>query len=179
MKLARARAGEAAPKGRARRSLKAQALQLLAQRDQSRVELRAKLLRRHERESAEDGGAGQADGAEPAADRSLEIDALLDWLEVEGFLSAERFVESRVHARVARFGNLRIRQELARHGVSPSVELEATLAESELERARGVRERRFAELPTSPREHAAQVRFLAGRGFSADVIQRVLRPARR
>ena len=53
-----------------------------------------------------------------AADPAAEVDALLDWLAAHRHLSDERFVESRVHARAARYGNLRIRQELAQHGAA-------------------------------------------------------------
>ena len=150
------------------RSLKSRALQLLAQRDQSRLELRQKLLRRLKREATGDG--------EFEADRAqAEVTALLDWLASNGLLSDERFVESRVHARAPRFGNLRIRSELRRHGVAVPAEALGALAESELARAAAVRERRFAALPGSPAERAAQMRFLAGRGFSPEVIHRLLR----
>ena len=157
----------------ARLSLKGRALQLLAQRDQSRVELRAKLLRYAAAEvrARAEGEAGDDEG-EP---RQGEVDALLDWLEAHRYLSAERFVESRVHAREARFGNRRIRAELAQHGVTLSAEAASALAESELQRAAAVRERRFAAPPGDAGERAAQARFLAGRGFSPEVIQRLLR----
>lgn len=161
------------------RSLKSRALQLLAQRDQSRLELRRKLLRRLRREAGEDGGHGEhSEHGAPAfdADRAAtEVEALLDWLAGHGFLSDERFVESRVHARASRFGNLRIRSELAQHGVEVPAELLGTLAESELARAAAVRERRFPAAPASAAERAAQMRFLAGRGFSPEVIHRLLR----
>ena len=84
---------------------------------------------------ASDGDAGDAgDERSPPCD----VEALLDWLEANRFLSAERFVESRVHARAARFGNLRIRPELAQHGVALSPEAAQALAESELQRAAAV-----------------------------------------
>ena len=168
---------------RARLSLKGRALQLLAQRDQSRLELRGKLLRHAAAEAraraAEAEAGAEADGEGDAGDegdrRHAEIEALLDWLEANRFLSAERFAESRVHAREARFGNRRIRAELAQHGVALSPEVAQALAESELQRAAAVRERRFQEPPKDAAERAAQARFLAGRGFSPEVIQRVLR----
>jgi len=169
---------------RARLSLKGRALQLLAQRDQSRLELRAKLLRHAAAEArvraaeAEAGGAGSegdgGDGGEGGG-RPAEVEALLDWLEANRFLSAERFAESRVHAREARFGNRRIRAELAQHGVALAPEVARALAASELQRAAAVRERRFQEPPKDAAERAAQARFLASRGFSPEVIQRVLR----
>jgi len=171
-------------RSRARLSLKGRALQLLAQRDQSRLELRGKLLRHAAAEArvraaeAEAGGAGSegdaGDGGE-GGDRFAEVEALLDWLEANRYLSAERFAESRVHAREARFGNRRIRAELAQHGVALAPEVAQALAASELQRAAAVRERRFQEPPKDAAERAAQARFLAGRGFSPEVIQRVLR----
>ena len=149
---------------RARLSLKGRALQLLAQRDQSRVELRIKLLRHVAADPEVEAELGRA-----------EVEALLDWLEANRYLSAERFAESRVHARAARFGNRRIRAELAQHGVALAPEVAQALSESELQRAAVVRERRFQAPPRDASERAAQARFLAGRGFSAEVIQRVLR----
>jgi len=169
---------------RAPLSLKGRALQLLAQRDQSRLELRGKLLRHAAAEAraraaaAADAGDGCAAGpaSEDDGDRRRdEVEALLDWLETNRYLSSERFAESRVHAREARFGNRRIRAELAQHGVALAPEAAAALAATELQRAAAVRERRFKDLPQDAAERAAQARFLAGRGFSPEVIQRVLR----
>ncbi|MEO7152300.1 MAG: RecX family transcriptional regulator [Burkholderiaceae bacterium] len=117
--------------------------------------------------------------APEATDSGAAIDDLLDWLEARRFLSAERFVESRVHARLARFGNLRIRQELARHGLSIGAEREQQLRDSELDRARGVWERKFGADPVDPAGHARQARFLAARGFSGEVIARLMRETRR
>jgi regulatory protein len=158
---------------RQRLSLKGRALQLLAQRDQSRVELRTKLLR-HAAAEARARAEGEASDDDGEA-RPAEVETLLDWLEANRFLSTERFVESRVHAREARFGNRRIRAELAQHGVAVSPETALALAESELQRAATVRERRFAGPPGNAAERVAQTRFLAGRGFSPEVIQRLMR----
>ena len=59
--------------------------------------------------------------------------------------------------------------------VELSPELAASLAASEIERAAAVRARRFAALPASAAERAAQSRFLLGRGFSPDLVQRLMR----
>jgi len=155
-----------------RRSLKSRALQLLAQRDQSRLELRGKLLRHLRSTGASDGEVGDSD-AEAAA--AAEVEPLLDWLEANGFLSNERFAESRVHARQSRFGLLRIKNELGRHQVALPAQLEQTLVESELERARAVRARRFAALPRDAAERAAQSRFLLARGFAPELVHRLMR----
>ena len=149
------------------RSLKARAIQLLAQREHSRVELRRKLLAHALAEVA----AGD--------DAVARLNALLDWLQANQYLCEERFVESRVHARASRFGNLRIRQELAQHDLSLSADAELALTDTELARARAVWEAKFSGRPSGPADRARQSRFLAGRGFSGEAIRRVLRDADR
>lgn len=176
-----------------RRSLRARAFQLLAQREQSRTELRRKLLAHalaeeraghdaHATASTSfDPGAVPGDEfldadkrADPAARAGLRVEAELDWLEAHKHLSPERFVESRVHARSARFGNVRIRQELALHQLDLPVETEQTLKDSEFERACAVLARKFSQAPQDASARARRARFLAGRGFSSEVIRRAV-----
>ncbi len=174
------------------RTLKSRALQLLAQREQSRFELRRKLLahalpRRVGAPAGFDGtGSGGSGADDPDADvegariaAAVEVDEVLAWLETQGFLSAERFAESRVNARVGRYGNLRIRHELSQHRIALAPEAERTLADTELDRARAVRARKFPQPPASAGERARQARFLGARGFSADTVRQVLREASR
>lgn len=164
-------------------SLKGRALQLLAQREHSRLELRRKLLRRlNEDARRDDGRAGGGADPEPdarasLADRHAEVDAVLDWLHAHRYLSDERFVESRVHARASRFGNRRIHQELSQHGVVLTPAMSGDLRDSEKARASEVRQRKFGALPTTATDRARQARFLAGRGFSSEVVWQVLRAA--
>lgn len=177
---------------RPRLSLKGRALQWLAQREHSRLELRRKLMRQARADAlarlvAQSARAGDdpdsahqpesdASAAGPAAAAIAdEVDALLDWLQSHRYLSEERFVESRVHARQSRFGNLRIRQELSQHALELTADLSAGLVQSEHERARAVRQRKFGDAAVSLSDKARQARFLAGRGFSAEVIWQVLR----
>jgi regulatory protein len=82
-----------------------------------------------------------------------------------------------VNARAARFGNLRIRQELAQHGVEPDAATLTQLRSSELERARAVWQRKFGAPAADAAERARQMRFLAQRGFSADTVRRVVQGA--
>ena len=127
---------------------------------------------------------GQA-GAAPAEATSAtaRVEAVLDWLEAHSYLSQQRFVESRLRTRCERHGNLRIRQELAQHGVSLPAETENALRESELNRARAVWERKFGRagvaVESSTATAAKQARFLTSRGFSAEVIRKVLRESGR
>lgn len=138
-------------------SLKARALQWLAGREHSRQELRAKLLR-----------------AAADTDASAEIDTLLDQLEASGLLSAARFIEGRIHARAARFGNRRIEHELKQHGLAPDAATRDQLRANELARAREVWRRKFGQAALSAAERARQSRFLIARGFSGDVVRKLV-----
>lgn len=150
-------------------SLKARALQLLARREHSRIELRRKLLP-HARAAC--GGDDAASG-----DPGPCLDQLLDWLEARRHLSQERFVETRVHARASRFGQRRIAQELALHGVELDPALSQTLQATEFERARAVWARKFDGPADDAAARARQVRFLLGRGFAIEVVRRLVRGA--
>ena len=127
-------------------------------------------------------GRRVADAAESTIDiptAQARVDATLDWLQAGDYLSQERFVESRVHARSARFGNLRIRQELAQHGVVVSIEAAQSLRDSERARAQDVWARKYAyAAPPDAAARARQARFLIGRGFTPEVVWRVIRQAR-
>lgn len=165
-------------------SIKIRALQWLSQREHSRVELRNKLLRLLSRGPArapDAAGLAQAEPADPAdlADPAIEVDALLLWLESHGYLSQQRFVESRVHARQAKFGNLRIQQELQQHGAKLDPEAKQALKDSELQRAREVWGKKYTTPATDAAGRVKQARFLAGRGFSMDVVRQVVRVGRR
>jgi regulatory protein len=170
---------------RPRLSLKARALQLLAQREHSRVELRRKLLAHARQQAATDemgiAGTVRCDEASfsrrvaPTAEMQAEVDALIGWLAANQHLSEARFVEARVRTRSARHGNLRIRQELAQHGLELAPDEELALKESEFARAQQVWSRKFDAPASDAAGRARQVRFLAGRGFSSEVIRRLLR----
>ncbi len=160
---------------RPRLSLRGRGVQILAQREHSRTELRRKLLAYAiTMQEGQGEAAPTASEASQPADPPGAVEAVLDWLQSHGYLSDERFAESRIHARATKFGNLRIRQELAQHGLALTAEAALALKSGELERARDVWQRKFGALPASLSERARQVRFLAGRGFSSEVIRRVV-----
>ena len=119
--------------------------------------------------------------AEAPADEDLErtdpeaaVDQLLDWLAANNYLSEARFVESRVNARSRKQGTLRIKLELSRHGLALEPGQAATLRETEFARAQALWQRKFGELAPDARLRARQARFLAARGFAADVVRRVV-----
>lgn len=144
-------------------SIKVRALQWLAQREHSPEELRGKLLR-----------LAQAGPVDPD-EIHQQVDTLLDWLTTQGYLSAQRFVDSRVHVRQPRYGNLRIQQELRHHGLALDADARQALKDSELQRAAAVWGKKYATPATDATERVRQMRFLSGRGFSPDVIRQVVR----
>ena len=156
-------------------SIKVRALQWLAQREHSRAELRGKLLRLLAGQDDLLQGDAHDDRDDAAAAAAAQVDALLDWLVLQGHLSQERFVESRVHARQSRFGNLRIRRELQLHGVALDPQAQQALEDSELERARSVWRKKFGQTAADAAGRVRQMRFLSGRGFSSEVVRRIVR----
>ncbi|MBK7000864.1 MAG: recombination regulator RecX [Rhodoferax sp.] len=137
-------------------SLKGRALRLLSMREYSRLELERRL---------------QPFEEEPGA-----LARVLDELEAKGFISAQRVLESVLHRKSAKLGVLRLRQELQSKGLPAEAVQEAVgqLHATEVERARAIWRKKFGTAPTNPAERAKQMRFLAGRGFSSDTIQRVV-----
>ena len=108
------------------------------------------------------------------ADPEAAVDQLLDWLVANKYLSETRFVESRVNARSRKQGGLLIKLELARHGLALEPEQAAALRETEFARALALWQRKFGEVAPDARLRAKQARFLAARGFAADVVRRVV-----
>jgi regulatory protein len=139
-------------------TLRERALRLLARREYARAELARKLA--------------------PHAESGEALEALLDDLTARRLLSDERYVEMRLHARAARFGNARLAYELRTQGVADDL-VAAALAgsENELERARQVWQRKFGDRPEAAdaTERARRMRFLLSRGFSGETIRRVVR----
>jgi regulatory protein len=138
-------------------SLKGRALRLLSRREHSRAELVQKLKRFEE---------------EPGA-----LARALDELQAKGFINEQRVIESVVHRRAARLGSARIRRELEDKGLDPEAvsQAVANLQISEQERALEVWRKKFADLPLDAASAARQMRFLAARGFAAEVIWRVVK----
>jgi len=139
------------------RSLKSRALAYLSRREYSRAELSRKLM--------------------PLADDADALEALLDSLVRDGWLSDSRFAESVVHRRAARSGANLIVSELKRHAVGDELieQIGAQLRETEQARALAIWRKKYGQLPTTPAERARQARFLAARGFSLAIIGKILK----
>jgi regulatory protein len=111
------------------------------------------------------------------AESRQQLDRVLDELEQNGFLSAQRFAQSLAHRRATRFGLRRIEQELGTHRLdAPTAEsVLGPLRATERQRALAAWRKRFDVLPTDAGERGRQHRFLAQRGFTSESIAWVLR----
>jgi regulatory protein len=141
-------------------SLKGRALGLLSRREHSRKELTLKLLAHAESEQ--------------------QLEAVLDEMEKLNFLSNDRFIESVVHRKGQRFGVMRLRQELSGHGLDTDKVKQALegVKNTEYDRALEVWKRKFANPPADLAEKAKQMRFLASRGFSGDIVRKIVSASR-
>ena len=138
-------------------SLRGRALAMLARREHTRAEMARKLS--------------------PHAESPEQVDQLLDALIARGWLSETRFAESRANTLTRKFGSRKIEHDLRSRGVSADV-VEQTVARAlseELENCRAAWRRKFGVLPQDAAERGRQMRFLAGRGFSADAVRQVLK----
>lgn len=140
-------------------SLKARAVGLLSRREHSRVELQRKLA--------------------PHADSQEALDKVLDDLARAGWQSDARFTQGWVHRKASAHGTARIAQDLRSQGIAAEeiAAVQSELKATELSRAQAVWSRKFSRsaVPLSQAEYAKQGRFLASRGFSTDIIRRVLK----
>lgn len=105
------------------------------------------------------------------------MEALLDDLTQQNWLSDSRVAEHIVNHRRAKFGIQRIAHELRQKGLDEALIANALpqLKESESETARSLWQKKFGKPPQDDKEKAKQIRFLQSRGFSLDVILRVIR----
>jgi len=135
--------------------LYSRAVRLLARREHTRAELTRKLA---------------PHGSEE------EIETVLNELARTGLQSDARFAESYLRSQAGRLGGARLRQTLRQKGVC--TELVQTQVEDlpdELVRARAVWQKKFATVPADMKEWAKQARFLQGRGFSSEIIRKLLK----
>ncbi|MFM7697537.1 MAG: recombination regulator RecX [Limnohabitans sp.] len=137
-------------------SLKARAVHLLAQREYSRQALQEKLL---------------SEQASPE-----EVAQALAQLEARGLVDDTRVAETVVNRRASKWGSARLRQDLIAKGLSAEVVAEtvAGLKETELARALAVWKKKFGVVASDAATRHRQARFLVTRGFSSDVVRRVV-----
>lgn len=137
-------------------SLKGRALRLLSNREHSRYEL-AQKLRQH-------------------AQSEEELQQVLEWLQIKGFINEQRVLESIVYRRSPKLGYARVARELKDKGLADHAVASALkdLKETEAERAKIVWLKKFKTPANTPAERAKQMRFLMSRGFAPAVVIQVL-----
>jgi len=138
-------------------SLIGRAIKYLSSRDHSQFELRKKLL--------------------PHANSEEELDEVIKKLTEKGYLSNQRFTESFIASKSKKFGIRKITQDLQQHQLDSEIlktEVEKLKASEPL-RCFEIWERKFGQLTKEPNELAKQVRFLASRGFSHEIIMGIVR----
>jgi regulatory protein len=138
------------------KSLRQRALDYLAKREYSYIELGKKL--------------------KAYADENDDIPALLDDFKARGWLSDQRFTEQIIHARKAKFGSAKIAHELREKGIADQLitDAVATLKATELDHATEVWRKKFKAYPQNREEWAKQARFLQSRGFGFELIKKIL-----
>jgi regulatory protein len=72
-----------------------------------------------------------------------------------------------------KYGAAKIRQDLKANGVSEAL-VDRVCAEGELERAKAILERKYRQPANTREERAKRARFLQGRGFSSEVVHRLV-----
>jgi len=153
-------------------SLKARALRLLSLREYSRKSLAAKLAESEARWAKQEG----EETDQTLQSTALNIESVLDDFEARGWLSDERFAEALVRRRSERYGVRKIADELERAGVDSqqSAKLLGTLKETEFQRAYDLWVRKYGVRALDQKERARQYRFLASKGFSSEVVAKVI-----
>lgn len=144
-------------------ALRLRAVGLLARREHSRAELATKLA---------------------PLGTSEEIGTVLDRLEQTGMLSDARAANAYVRGHAVRFGVAKLKHSLRSKGISDEL-IAASLAQEgmadEWQRARELWRRKFggrqpaAHAARDAREWARQARFLQSRGFSVEIIRKLLK----
>jgi len=133
--------------------LKVRALRLLTRREHSRAELARKLA--------------------PHAESPQALEAVLDELAQRKQLSDERYAETRAHSLSRKYGAAKVRQDLKAHGVAEAV-IDRVSTEGDLEKAKAILARKYREPATTREEKAKRARFLQSRGFSYELVARLL-----
>jgi len=134
--------------------LRARALRLLARREHSRWELARKLA--------------------PHAESSEVVSGILESLAQRKQLSEARFAEERARQLSRKYGAARIRQDLKAKGVSEELISRFSSSENEMQKAREILERKYRTPAATREEKAKRMRFLQSRGFSSEIIFKLL-----
>lgn len=154
------------PESELRLKINQHAVNYLAKREYSRIELHKKLT------SSFDAYVSTNEDHHNAL-----INHVLDDLAQHNWQSDQRYAEQISKVKGALFGVARLKQEFKQRGLSNElIQQELTaLKNTELARATEVWLRKFGHAPTDLKEQAKQARFMASRGFGFDVVRQIIK----
>lgn len=137
------------------KTLREKAMDFLARREHSRVELAQKLRDRMEDVSG--------------------LEQVLNKLEADGLLSDERFVEMFVRSRVSQgYGPIRVQKELRLKGVGNEL-ISPHLRQDWCAHLQAAWQKKYGgKAPLDAKTYGQQMRFFLQRGFSAEMIHEVI-----
>ena len=137
-------------------SLTGRALRYLSHREHSRQELRKKLL--------------------PYAQDDQELDAVLDKLEKQKFLSDARYAQSIARRKSDRYGSALIVESLRQQGVGQHIieDVKSDLKASEIDRLYELWQKKFGVYAQDAVQRSKQIRYLASKGFAIGLINQVV-----
>lgn len=138
-------------------SLLARAVNLLSHREHSELELGRKLL--------------------PHATSPEEVEQVLERLKKENWQSNQRFTQVFAQQKSSKWGTAKILQELKQHKLNAEdiSNIKEELEQTEQQRAYEVWLKKFRGVKyETPQEYARQMRFLLSRGFSSDVVRKIV-----
>lgn len=144
------------------------AINYLAKREFSRFELQKKLNSDAQDFKLTDGSTSTIDEL---------INHVLNDLARHNWQSDQRYAEQISKVKGALFGVARLKQEFKQRGLSDELakkELDE-LKNTELARATEIWQRKFGQHPVGLKEQAKQSRFMASRGFSFDIVRKIIK----
>ena len=137
-------------------NLKAKILDLLSRRDYSYRELQTKLQKYSD-------------------DLEL-IKRLLDEMVAKKFINEERYIENFIYTKSKKFGSQKVKY-LLQNKVNDQSLVNQIYAESQIDEfklAQQIWQRKFASPATESKERAKQIRFMLSRGFSLELILKLM-----
>lgn len=139
-------------------SLRARAMAILSRRETSRLELQRKLA--------------------PYAENEQELTQVLSEFSERDWQSDERFTETFIRSKSQKHGRLRLKNDLAAKGIAREL-INAYLPDDEDERHQAIEivRKKFKHAPQTSQDKQKQMRFLAYRGFTADIAHAAIHEA--
>jgi regulatory protein len=120
--------------------------------------------------------AGLAQRLQDAGHAPAEVEAALARVTELGYLDDGAFARSQAEALLARFSPQAVEIKLVGLGLSPELAAEAVAAlqADEPALARSILERRFGKGPLEGKAAVKAARFLLGRGFDEDLVEKLV-----